>query len=471
MRRWWLFIFLLALALRLVTLDRSLLWYDEAYTAIIVNRPFFEMLKAVAGDTHPPLWYLIDWVMAHSVGTSAFTLRLPAAIFSALAVLESYKLTARLAGETPARWASGLLAVLPGQIYYGQEARMYSLLTLLVLLGARAVLDRRWWRLALSCVLIIYTQNLGVVYAALLGLWGLWQSRGRAIKPLVVGALSYAPWVPTIISQLRNYNIGFWLPPMGNPGGALYWISFTTIFSRLPDWLTLHGIALALGTTIISCYALRKEMKTVYPLIGMAFLPPALLAILGLVWKPVLLDRAMLPSGAALAMLWGIGLQRLIPWGKRLYLVVAAPMLLALVVTYFVDPKQQRATYDPAVEVVKEHWQPGDAIYHLSLSSFIGYDYYLKGYPSFVLPEAGDLGASLTETTKEGFGIKPHEMGIDQLKGAGYRRVWLFATSNPVSSKYEIDTEHQILAEFHTIRAWPILNKDLVDFRIVLLEL
>lgn len=471
MRRWWLWVFLFALVLRLATLDWSLLWYDEAYTAIIVQRPFFEMLKAIAGDTHPPLWYLIDWIMAHTFGATPIALRLPATIFSSLAVLESYLLTKRLAGENSARWASGLLAVLPGQIYYGQEARMYSLLTLLVLLGARSVVDRRWSRLGLCAVLIIYTQNLGVVYAGLLSLWGLWESRGRAFKHLGLAGLAYVPWLPTILNQLHNYNIGFWLPPMGNIGGSLYWISFTTVFSRLPPWMAMHGIALAMATTVIACWALRSELKRIWPLLAIAFAPAAVLTVIGTVWRPVLLDRAMLPSGAALGMVWGIGLTHLPSWGKKIYAAVAAPVLVLMVVLYYVDPTEQRARVDPVVELVKANWQEGDAIYHISLSSFIGYDYYLQGYPSYVLPETGDLGASLTETTKEGFGITEHELPIGQVKARGHRRVWLFASSSPVSSTYELDTERALLTTFKTIKVWSIRHKDLVDFDVILLEL
>lgn len=471
MRRWWLWVFLFALGLRLATLNWQLLWYDEAYTAIIVTRPFFQMLKAIAGDTHPPLWYLVDWIVAHTIGTSSLALRLPATIFSSLAVLESYFLTKRIGGETPARWASGLMAVLPGSIYYGQEARMYSLLTLLVLLGARAVIDKRWVRLGLACVLIPYTQNLGFVYAGLLGLWGLWQSRGRAIKTLAGFSALYLPWLPTLLSQVHNFGQAFWLPPSGNPGGALYWLSFTTIFSRLPSWMAMHGIALAMATTLLALWALRHELKRIYPLLSLAFVPPAALYIIGLLWRPVLLDRAMLPSGAALTMLWGMGLTRLPSWGKKIYAAVAAPMLIMMLVTYYIDPTSQRARVDPVIDLVKDNWQPGDAIYHVSLSSFIGYDYYLPDYPSFVLPETGDLGASLTETTKEGFGISQHELMIGQVKALGYRRIWLFVANSPVSSSYEIETQHALMTDFRTIQSWQILDKNLVDFRIVLLEL
>lgn len=471
MRRWPLYITVFALALRLATLNWSLLWYDEAYTAIIVKRPFFEMLKAIAGDTHPPLWYLFEWVTVRLFGSSELALRLPAAMFSSLAVLESYFLARKLSGDNAARWASGVMALLPGQIYYGQEARMYSLLTVLVLFGARAVLDKRWLRLGLAAALIVYTQNLGAIYVALLAAWGLWQSKGRAFKYLTVAGLAYAPWLPTLWGQLTAYNTGFWLPPMGNAGGALYWLSFTTVFSRLPDWLSIHGVVLAFGTTVIAAFTLRNQFVKLAPLFGLAFAPPLLLTLISALWRPVLLDRALLPSGAAVGMLWGIAATELPSWGKKVYAAFALPVIVLIVLSYYIDPTRQRARFDPVVNLIKASWQEGDAIYHLSLSSYIGYDYLLPDLPAFVLPDAGNLAASLSEQTKEGFGIKEHEALISDIEAGHYRRVWLFITESPVSSQFEMAQSRQILAAYPVIEHWQVLHRDLVDFRIALIDL
>src|SRR5690606_4950260 len=58
------------------------LWYDENFTLILARLPFDRMIAATAGDVHPPLWYLIEWMFIRlfpdPVLLPAWTLRIPA---------------------------------------------------------------------------------------------------------------------------------------------------------------------------------------------------------------------------------------------------------------------------------------------------------------------------------------------------------------------------------------------------------
>ena len=79
-------IFVAALALRLFDLGAAQFWYDESFTALLSRLPFAQMIQATAGDTHPPLYYLITWSLASTVGSSEVVLRLPSVIFSMLSL-------------------------------------------------------------------------------------------------------------------------------------------------------------------------------------------------------------------------------------------------------------------------------------------------------------------------------------------------------------------------------------------------
>jgi 4-amino-4-deoxy-L-arabinose transferase-like glycosyltransferase len=471
MRRWPLWLFICSLTLRLISLGASLLWYDEAFTAAVVKLPLLRMLSAIQGDVHPPLWYLIDWVMTRLLGSSEFALRLPSALFGTAAVLVMYNLVKKSSGEVPARWASGLMAVMPGQLYYSQEARMYSLLTLLVLLGAQAVIERKWLRLALCCVLLLYTQNFGVLYSGVLAAWGLWQSKGKALVKMAAASLAYAPWAVTALHQVKIVSAGFWVPPPGNVGGALYFLSYTTLFERLPQVLIIHGAALSVVLTITSLICLRKDLRAARPLLALAFLPPAVLYVLSIVWHPVLVDRILLPSGAAIVALWGMGLSKLPVWAHKPFAAVALPMLVIALGSFYVDPGQQRQRADPVVTIVNAGWQDKDAVYHIALDSLIAYDYRLPGKPAFVLPEAGDLAQSLSDPTKQALGIKQREILPDRLAEMGYKRIWLFVDETPVSSDNELAEADRLLEVYPTIRRWQIVNSKMVKFRVVLLKL
>jgi uncharacterized membrane protein len=445
-------------------------WYDEAFTVAISNHPLLTTLEAIRGDVHPPLWYLIEWINVHLFGTGAVALRLPAALAGTAAVVELYELVKRVAPEKAARWAGVLMAIMPGQIYYAQEARMYSLLTLLVLMGARAVMDRNWLRLGLVLPLILYTQNLGYVYVIVLAAWGLIVGRLAAFKRLAAGGVTYLPWLLVALQQVAQVNKGFWLSYRDSLGAPLYMLSFTTVFTRLPKEFYIHGIALSIIVTAVALIFLWGNYRRFAPLMILTFAPPAVLYLVSMIWRPVLLDRGLLPSGAMLLALWGAGLSRMTGWPRRALAAVAVPLAIVTVATFYTDPTGQRPGRDPIADTLVEHWQDGDAIYHITLQSAIAYNYYLPGKPSYVLPEAGDLAQSLTDTTKTAMGLKATERLFSQMRQMGYKRVWLFIVTNPVTSDYEISQTTYITDHWPTIREWVFMDKPISSFKLAIID-
>jgi uncharacterized membrane protein len=122
-------------------------------------------------------------------------------------------------GSRTIAWATVLLlAASPFAIRYSTETRMYALVMLLVFLGYLAlarVLDRPSWpRLACLAVvtgLLLYTHYWSFALLAVVGAWVLFLAfRGeperqhaarRAFGALVVGALTFLPWLPTFRYQ------------------------------------------------------------------------------------------------------------------------------------------------------------------------------------------------------------------------------------------------------------------------------
>ncbi len=144
---------LLALLLRLYLIGDKGLWYDEAATALMARASFGEIIQFHwhAAFEHPPLWVLFMRVWTEIFGQSEAALRLPAALASALTVPLLWQILALAwPRERLTRLvAVGLVAVSPLLTLYGQEARMYSLVTLLALAsvygGMRAAVRGKWW--------------------------------------------------------------------------------------------------------------------------------------------------------------------------------------------------------------------------------------------------------------------------------------------------------------------------------------
>ncbi len=169
----------LALALRLYHLVFQSLWRDEVDTLLFATRP----LATVLGNfrrpgENGPLYFLLMRPWLAVTGHSEFALRFPSALAGALAVPLIYVLVRRLSGPRAGLIAALLAATAPYLVWYGQEARMYALLTVLVPLALwltlRVVEHGRWWRWALLYVatsLSIYVHVLAALVAPVQVVW------------------------------------------------------------------------------------------------------------------------------------------------------------------------------------------------------------------------------------------------------------------------------------------------------------
>lgn len=155
----------IALLLRIYRLGYFELWLDEAYTyrQTIVT----DWLGSLLRDNSPPLYNLLMRTWSGLFGSSEFALRLPSAICGTL-FIPAACYAGREIFDARTGLYCGLVATLsPIHLYYSQEARNYSLLTLLLLLSihflVRAARDDRPrdWRLAALCALLaLYTHYL-----------------------------------------------------------------------------------------------------------------------------------------------------------------------------------------------------------------------------------------------------------------------------------------------------------------------
>lgn len=137
---------LAAVALILFDLGDKSLWYDEAFSLGIVDRPFGDALWRIANwEVNQSPFYLLlaGW---WRVGETEVFLRLLAGVSTVLAVPAIFALGRRIADARVGAVAAVLLAVHPMAISWGQQLRAYSLVLLMVILATllllRAVEDR-----------------------------------------------------------------------------------------------------------------------------------------------------------------------------------------------------------------------------------------------------------------------------------------------------------------------------------------
>ncbi|MCL5962075.1 MAG: glycosyltransferase family 39 protein [Chloroflexi bacterium] len=124
----------LAFATHLYRLSAESLWWDETLTYhravrdipyILSNRIALFNINTI--DQHPPIYFLLDHLALSLFGSSEFALRLPSAYVTVLAVPLSYVMGRRLFDGSTGLLAAMLAAISPYYLYYGQEARPYSI--------------------------------------------------------------------------------------------------------------------------------------------------------------------------------------------------------------------------------------------------------------------------------------------------------------------------------------------------------
>ena len=291
-RRTLLFILAAGALLRFFRLGNQSLWVDEtmsfkAFTSV-AGVPYW---KKFLYDVHGPLYSLIMHFWS-AVSRSDAWLRAPSAIAGACAVYVLYRWLIELRVKNVATAAALFMALSPFHLYYSQELRFYSMLSLFVCLTLiaferfrAAPSFRTGAMLGLSFALTSLTHFSGLFLGAALFTYLLITGRLRG-APLRFGAVAavivlvvISPWVFREISFLRGIRVVdiTTLPVEERLRGELtlsYWsypytlYAFATGYSFGPSLAELHLVTSPFG--LFSKYA--AEFVTAGLLFGGLFI-------------------------------------------------------------------------------------------------------------------------------------------------------------------------------------------------------
>jgi uncharacterized membrane protein len=441
-------LFTIAAALRVFMIGRAPLWYDENFTLILARLPFDQMIKATAGDVHPPLWYIIEWIIFHvAPSLPAWAIRIPALTFSLLAfVMFVYVCNSLYIPSRVQIVAAAMMAILPMQIWYAQEGRMYALLEFLVLTALWTGLTRRWAWFFISSVAMLYTQNYGMFYLAVIGFVLLvidWRSSAKVVSAMTAAGLLYLPWVNVIARQMKEINGRYWI--MDASAGAVLNVIYKLFWSSA---MLEPGIVGAYVVTfvalVVGIYSITRERIVAWwSVVGMAFLPLGLAWLASAVWQPLLLFRPLIGISPFLYLIvaWPVG----VPTFQRssirppLYAsCFALPLLILGIGGYYqnvADMKGEGAVSPllDTLDYVRAHWQPGDVIYYTDDGPMINLMPYAADLPQYRMPACAEttgfapvLG-SLSDATRGAIGSR-----IAEFDDVITTRAWVFAPRSPL---------------------------------------
>lgn len=307
------------------------LWGDEVWSAWAVQPSSpFEMLARVRGDVHPPFYYILLWLWTKLAGDSEFSLRILSAWMAVLALAGTYALGRQLVDWRGAWIAVILLGTSGFFLYYAREARMYSLLMLLVVLSTWVYhtwisrdSHRAGMLYALLIALCLYTHYhsawilvVHVLYVVLFRPRHTLQLAGW----LAASGLMYLLWIPIGYSQFHTHPHGPFAVSVPTRLDTLLWL--IKVLTSDMGWLILLPVALAF-------FSIRQKWETIGMLVIWLITFPAIIFALNAWLMPLYQVRyiiAILPAGA---LLMALGLRQ-IKWQWVMLIALTGMVVMQL---------------------------------------------------------------------------------------------------------------------------------------------
>lgn len=307
-------------------------WYDEAYTWIVAGRPLADMIAATGADVHPPLWYLLVKAAALIRPETIESARWLPCLFSIGSLFVFWSLSRAVGTARPARlWAFLAMSIMPVQLFYAAELRMYSFLEFLVLVQLWSIYRGRWGVYGAATLAGLYTHNYGILYGVVFGAVAFYKYMFRRVPARVAGVtpdtlpvflaalivpwVLYLPWVGVLIKQILFVGSGaHWEQPI-NAGDVLSVMLSASVAGKYPPGTAAVIYIVFMGALLGAVYAAIQKRRLI--LIAWA-LGPFMLAVAGsVVMVPMLLFRGLLGSAPGVYILIAEAVTAIKPQARR----------------------------------------------------------------------------------------------------------------------------------------------------------
>jgi mannosyltransferase len=360
-------ILLFAAVVRIATLSKLSLWYDECASLQIAQTPWPELIHTIKlTENTPPGYYLILKIWCEVFGTSEWALRMPSAIAGVLSIWFLYRLCSYCIGKREALIAAALMAASHYHIWYSQEARAYIFVLLFAVWSCdefvrmldeppRWQRDLRYW---IATVLLLYSHLYAPLALAAQYLHFIVRFLSRQKPKLSVARflqlqlsvwIVFAIWLPVVVHWYKMRSEGFWIPPAHLRDIAIAFSMYVCNGHAQILWAAL-ALAVAGGA--------RRDVRRVLALLGgMLILPVVLPVIASMLTHPLFVPRYGIVALAPLFILIACGIAR---FGR----VVAPIVVVALAIPMLLAPDpMDKGPFRAVGQYLREWMQPGDYVW------------------------------------------------------------------------------------------------------------
>jgi 4-amino-4-deoxy-L-arabinose transferase-like glycosyltransferase len=437
------FIFVLALVIRLAGIASRPIWYDESFSVLLSEQGPSAILSgtlatdadSAAAEEHPPAYYFTLWGWIQLFGNSLISVRMLSVILSLGIVFLIHQIATHLFDSQTALAAAFLAAILPFQIHYGVEIRMYVLLTFWLTLATFALLKRQWILFSIAAALAQYTHNLAAFYLIPLAVTPIFQSDWKTLRSLIWAGFAalgiYSPWLIQLPAQISKVATNFWIE---KPGVEKLFTLFLIYLTHLPLPSSMLLAGLLLATLIITLaafqtYRAQKEnspqAKSGLWLAYLAFTPPLLLWLVSQI-SPMYVERALLPSHAIFCiwLAWAFTQTKL---PRPIQLFAFALILSSAGMGFYQHFTYKGFPYGPYAALnqsIQNRLEQGDVIIHSNKLTYLPSFYFDRELPqSYLMDAVGGSTDTLSPATRKILHLTAQENM--EAASASAARVWL----------------------------------------------
>jgi hypothetical protein len=441
-------ILIAALALRLYKIDTPL-WLDEIYGYRLAKLGFTAIIQNSWTDPHPPLYYLIHWVVSgFGQVNSEIGWRWLPLLSGTLAIFVIGSLVREIVDYRTSIMVCVVAATSPSLIFYSQEARPFAFLLLLSSLSMwltitifRNPSTNKLWIAWTSITLVgLYS---GYAYLMVAGIqivflgFYYYQSRVWRVSIILVsgGLFALLPFAASSLRRVALQHIS------SEP--ITFWRTLQTVFAgeSLRYGVSLsHTVfpLLVVGLCVIAVIRAKKlqDYRLGYCIIQVT-LPMGLFFAL----SPLLGIRLPLPEAKqfvilmpALFVLIASGFAELRSWQRHgffLALVIGGVMVLlnaSGLQSYWSHYKSPEGF---AVLRLRDNLQPGEGVVSLHYSLTYALGFYTANTPIYLNPkqDGATYWYQMTESEHvfDWFSREANEQGVEDIQARG--RFWILAHS------------------------------------------
>lgn len=318
------------------TVTKFSIWFDEAFGSYLIRFNYLDLTRYTAYDVHPPLYYWLLKTWSLVFGNTELGLRSMSIFFGVVTIVFIFALVMKLFGRKAAYISLLFLVLSPLFIRYSQEARMYTLLTAIVvaatyvLVFAQENTKKRWPWIVYGVLLAL---GMLTQYFAALAWLSHWVWRGYIVRTeahsfkkrfftkdwviahgVAIGL--FLPWLPWLIRQFADVQgNGFWIPPVSSVTIPDFLTNFLLFMNHdgTKSWLAagFYGVLVSLIflVTKLIVSLKSKERDSYLLLVCMVIVPIILLLIASMPpLRPAFIDRYLMTSIVFLPVLIGVSL-------------------------------------------------------------------------------------------------------------------------------------------------------------------